>query len=83
MKKAAGPWRCRLTRSMLRLEDQPNSLRNVDLEGFAHRALDVAISQATAPAKNEGAPFIGIFHEESPKRYGHYLCVLDNQPECT
>lgn len=68
---------------MLRLGERPSSLRDVDLEGFAHRALDVAISQATAPAENEGAPFIGIFHEESPKRYGHYLIVLDNQYKCT
>lgn len=57
------------------------SLRDVDLEGFAHCPLNVAVFQASAPAQDEGAPFVGIFHKESPKRYGHYSRGWTNDVE--
>ena len=47
-------------------------LRDVDLEGFANCPLNVAVFQASAPAQNEGAPFVGVFHRNLQKKCGHY-----------
>lgn len=39
---------------------------DVDFEGLAHRALDLAVFQAACPAEDEGAPFVGVGHDLSP-----------------
>lgn len=49
------------------MDAQFNLLANVNFEWLAHCTLDVAVFEATAPAEDERATFVGIGHSDSPK----------------